>query len=151
VNAVEITIGATPARLYELIADIERMGEWSPECIGCRWVGGAQCAEAGARYRGTSQNGRRRWTTLSSIVEARPGHVLAWDVSYFGCRVARWRYEFAEVSGGTLLREIVEDRRGRLLRFVSPMITGSRDRGSRNESTMHVTLERLKAAAESAT
>ena len=148
-NAVEITIGATPARIYELIADIERMGEWSPECIGCRWVGGAQSAVEGAQYRGTSQNGRRRWTTLSSIVEAQPGLVLAWDVSYFGFRVARWRYEFAELPGGTLLREIVEDRRGRLLRLVSPLITGSRDRGSRNETTMHVTLERLKAAAES--
>jgi len=27
-----------PEKLYELIADVTRMGEWSPESAGCEWV-----------------------------------------------------------------------------------------------------------------
>jgi hypothetical protein len=46
------------------------------------------------------------------------------------------------------LVEAVDDRRGRFLRTVSPLITGSPDRDSRNADTMETTLEAIKAAAE---
>ncbi len=60
-----------------------------------------------------------------------------------------WRYDFLPTEeGGTHLVESVEDRRGRLLRAVSPLLTGSRDRRRRNHDTMTATLSRLKAAAE---
>jgi hypothetical protein len=64
--------------------------------------------------------------------------------------VATWRYDLEpNGSGGTVLAESVVDHRGRLLRSVSPYITGSRNRDERNDATMRTTLERLKAAAES--
>ena len=51
---------------------------------------------------------------------------------------------------GVRLVESVDDRRGRLLRAVSPLITGSPDRDQRNADTMETTLQAVKAAAEAA-
>jgi uncharacterized protein YndB with AHSA1/START domain len=51
---VSVEIAAPPDAVYDLIADVTRMGEWSPECVRCRWLDGAQEARPGARFRGTS-------------------------------------------------------------------------------------------------
>ena len=148
-HRTEIDVEAPPERVYALLADVTRMGEWSPECVRCRWLGADSGPRVGARFRGTSRKGWRRWSTLSTVVAATPGRSFAFDVTYFRLPVATWRYEFRPTDeGGTHMVESVEDRRGRLLRAVSPLITGSRDRGRRNTETMAATLDRLKAAAE---
>ncbi len=83
------------------------------------------------------------------MVAATPGRSFAFEVTYFRLPVATWRYELGPNDrGGTVLAESVEDERGRFLRAVSPLITGSPDRGRRNTETMRATLARLKAAAE---
>ena len=144
-----IVINATPERTYDLLTDITRMGEWSSECVRCRWIGGARRPDAGARFRGTSRNGWRRWSTVSTIVTATPARTFEFEVTYFRLPVATWRYEFRPTDeGGTHLTESVDDRRGRLLRAVSPVITGSPDRARRNAETIQTTLARLKAGAE---
>ncbi len=150
-HGAEIDIDAQPERVYALIADVTRMGEWSPECVRCRWMGTDSHARPGGRFRGTSRNGWHRWSTVSTVVAAVPGQVFAFDVTYFRLPVATWRYEFRPNGrGGTLVTETVDDRRGRVVRSLSPLITGASDRGQRNDETMKATLGRLKAAAESA-
>ena len=144
-----LQIAAPPAAVYALISDVTRTGEWSPECVRCRWLGGATAAGAGARYRGASRNGWRRWSTTSTIRVARPGAELVWDVTDLGRPVARWAYRLSELDGGgTLLTESVEDRRERWLQIVSPWITGARDRAARNADTIGTSLHRIKALAE---
>ena len=138
-----------PARVvYDLVADPMRMADWSPECVRCRWVGGATRPAIGARFRGTSRNGRRRWTTTSTITDMRPDELFAWEVTYFRRPVARWEYRVEITEDGVRLIEAVVDRRGPVLRTVSPLITGSADRDKRNAATMETTLEAVKAAAE---
>lgn len=144
-----IEIAAPRAAVYALVADVTRTGEWSPECVRCRWLDGATAANAGVRYRGASRNGWRRWSTTSTIRVARPGAELVWDVTYLGRPVARWAYQLSELEGGgTLLTESVEDRRERWLQIVSPWITGARDRAARNADTIDTSLHRIKALAE---
>ncbi len=150
-HRAEITIEAPPERVYALLADVTRMGEWSPECVRCQWIGPHRHAEVGARFRGTSRNGWHRWSTVSTVAAATPGRTFAFDVTYFRLPVATWRYDLcSDDRGGTRLAESVEDRRGRLIHAFSPLITGSSDRSRRNAETMRTTLERLKAAAEQA-
>jgi Polyketide cyclase / dehydrase and lipid transport len=48
---VSIDIAAPPDVIYDLIADIARMGEWSPECYKCEWLDGANTAAAGTVQR----------------------------------------------------------------------------------------------------
>ena len=145
-----IVINAPAHVVYDLVADPMRMADWSPECVRCRWIGGATQPTVGARFRGTSRNGRRRWTTTSTIAEMRPGELFAWEVTYFGQPVARWEYRIESHAEGVALVESVDDRRGPLLRAVSPFITGSPDRAKRNADTMESTLQAVKTAAEAA-
>lgn len=143
-----IVIDAAARVVYDLVADPMRMAEWSPECIRCRWIGGSDRPVVGARFRGTSRNGRRRWTTTSTIAEMHPEALFAWDVTYYGRPVARWEYRIEPHGDGVRLVESVQDRRGAALRALSPLITGSPDRDKRNADTMESTLQSVKAAAE---
>ena len=144
----EVVIAASADVVYELVSDPLRMAQWSPECVRCRWIGNADRPQVGARFRGTSRNGWHRWSTTSEITAVEPDRRFAWDVTYFGRPVARWEYRLEPHPEGVRLVEAVDDRRGRVLRAVSPYITGSRDRSRRNAATMATTLEAVKTAAE---
>ena len=61
---VSAQMAAAPEKLYDLVADLPRMGEWSPECAGGEWLGGATAARPGVRFRGKNENGRKRWQTV---------------------------------------------------------------------------------------
>ena len=80
----------------------------------------------------------------------RPAKLFAWEVTYFRRPVARWEYRIEPADHGVRLVESVVDRRGRMLRAVSPIITGSPDRDRRNRDTMETTLLAVKATAEAA-
>ena len=58
---VQRSTNATPEEAWALIADITRMGDWSPETTSAVWRGGATAAALGARFRGTNQMGSKKW------------------------------------------------------------------------------------------
>jgi hypothetical protein len=147
---VSTFIAAPPERVYALVADLPRMGEWSPETAGVSWLGGARVAAPGARFAGHNRIGAlRRWSTKGTVAVAEPARELTFDIaSLFGLPVARWSYQIAPEAGGCRVTESTEDRRGAFIRWVGVVVTGVRDRASHNRESMRVTLERLKAAAE---
>lgn len=148
---VSVIVNAPPSIVYDHISDVERMPEWSPEVVRCRWLGDASAAEPGARFRGWSRKGWHRWSTVSTVVIADRPTAFAFQVQFLGLAVATWSYRCESTgTGSTAVTEAVVDERGLILRRVSPLITGSSDRGARNDETMHVTLERVCAAAEAA-
>ncbi len=69
-----LTIAATPELLYDLISDVTRMGEWSPECTSCEWIDTP--GKPGSRFRGHNRRGPARWTTTAKVLRAEPG--VAW-------------------------------------------------------------------------
>jgi len=146
-----IDIDAPPERLYEMVSDLSRMGEWSPENQGGKWVGRATGAVEGARFKARNRRGWRRWSTVAHIVTANPPKEVAWESRAFGLKIALWRYRFEpNGSGGTTVTESTEDRRGSIMNVVGPLATGVRDRADANKQNMRATLEQLKAAAERA-
>jgi hypothetical protein len=94
-------IARPPEVVYEMIADITRMGEWSPVCRACWWDEGAGPA-VGAWFTGRNELGERTWETRSQVVAAEPGKHFAFVVG--GSRV-RWSYSLAPVEGGTRVTE----------------------------------------------
>jgi hypothetical protein len=151
-DIVEVSqkMAATPEHLYEMVADLPRMGEWSPECAGGEWLGPAAEPRPGARFRGRNENGGKRWQTVCTVIVAEPGRELAWEARAFGRPVAVWRYRFEpDGDGGTVVTESTEDRRGMLFRAFGSTASGVSDRRTHNAETMRMTLERLKEAAES--
>jgi len=77
-GSVSVVIRATPQHVYDLVADVTRMGEWSPECYRCEWIGRTARAEPGARFKGYNRSGLIRWSNVSEIVTADRGRELAW-------------------------------------------------------------------------
>src|SRR5579884_2703864 len=122
---VEEVIAAPAQMLYDLVSDVTRMGEWSPETTSCRWVGGATGPRVGARFRGSNRNGWRRWSTSCTVVTADPGARFSFDVYLPGVAVSRWTYEFVPEGRGTLVRESWTDRRPGWMDRFGKVVRGS--------------------------
>ena len=56
-----IEMAAPPDVVYALVADVTRLGEWSPECYRCQWLDGVTAAVPGARFHGYNRRGGLRW------------------------------------------------------------------------------------------
>ncbi len=152
-DSVEVSVDvAAPAHaVYDLVADLPSMGRWSPETVGAAWLGGANAAAPGARFRGRNRKGVARWSTVCEIVAADSGRELAWEVRAVGLPVARWGYRFEDTGTGCRVTESWQDRRGSVMKAIGVLGTGVRDRAEHNRRTMTETLQRLKTAAEGAT
>ena len=143
-------IAASPEQLYALVSDLPRMGEWSPENHGGKWLKGASGPAVGAKFKGKNSHGWRRWSTVATVVTAEPGHEFAIDVTSTGIRVARWGYRFAGVEGGTEVTEYWSDHRSPVIAKITGTVVGVADRNAHNRSGMAHTLERLAAAVGAA-
>jgi hypothetical protein len=143
--SVTRVLPSTPERLYGLVADLPRMGEWSPENAGGEWVKGAPGA-VGSVFKGSNRAGKRKWTTLAKVVIAEPGREFAFDVTALGLAVARWGYRFEAVDGGTQVTEYWDDHRSRVIAKLTGLAVGVPDRGVHNRAGMEQTLERLAEA-----
>jgi uncharacterized protein YndB with AHSA1/START domain len=141
-------IRAPADRVWAMVSDLTRMGEWSPENEGARWLGGAVGPTVGARFRGVNRNGRKRWRTSGRITEAQPGRLLIFRTKAVGLPVAEWRYQFETTANGCRVTETTVDQRGRIVKALGKMVSGVADRAEHNRSTMAETVRRLKVAAE---
>jgi len=63
---VELIVDKEPTAMWDLITDVARIGEWSPECKGGAWLDGGT-PRVGARFEGENHSGtaslgpRRAW------------------------------------------------------------------------------------------
>jgi hypothetical protein len=142
-------IAAAPGVLYDLVSDVTRMGEWSPETASCRWVGDVSAGEVGARFRGTNRRGPLLWTTSCTVTAADPGRQFAFAVSWAGVAISDWAYTFTAAGAGCEVVEGWSDRRPALMRVASMPVMGVVDRGAHNRRGMETTLAALQRAAES--
>jgi len=147
--SVTLHIDAEPTRVWELISDITRMGEYSPEVFEAEWLDGATGPAVGARYRGhvkRNERGPTYWTTCK-VTECSPGEVFEFGVMMGDKAMNTWRYEFAPGAGGGT--DATESFRlsGKILPALWYPLGGFL-RQRRNERDMLRTLERVKAVAE---
>jgi len=96
-----IVVARTPEELYDMVADVTRMGEWSPICKACWWDDG-DTARVGAKFTGRNELPERTWETRSEVVAAERGQEFAFVVEMTG---TRWGYTFKPVEGGTEITE----------------------------------------------
>jgi len=101
-----VRILGSPEDVYDVVADVTRMGERSPECYRCEWLDGATSAVVGARFRGYNRLGPLRWATTCTVTRAKPGREFAFTVmSRHGREETRWRYLVEPDGDGTRLTE----------------------------------------------
>lgn len=101
-----IIIERPPESLYDMVADVTRVGEWSPMCTACWWDEG-DGPQVGATFTGRNQHAERTWETRSEVVAADRGRQFAWVVVEPPTH-ARWAYSFVAVDGGTEVTETWE-------------------------------------------
>jgi hypothetical protein len=144
---VETREMAAPAeKVWAMVSDLPRMGEWSPENQGGRWVKGATGPALGAVFRGKNRSGLRRWSTTVTVIECRPGQVFEIAITFGPVGISNWRYEFEETANGCRVTESWHDQRTRWMLRVSPaMGDHSADHA---KSEMAATLANLAAAVE---
>jgi hypothetical protein len=140
-------IAADPKVVYDLISDITRMGEWSPETTSAAWVSGDR-PELGARFRGVNRRGPVRWVTTCTVTAADPGRRFAFTVRFGPWPISEWGYDIVASDGTCTVTESWVDKRGWSMRAGSPLVMGIVDRAAHNRAGMEATLAALKVAAE---
>lgn len=140
-----VHIQVPPEKVYAMVTDVTRMGEWSPECRKAEWVEGATGPAAGARFKGSNKKGILRWSTKPTVEVADPGREFTFAVGSQGNEDTRWSYRFAPKDGGTDLTESFEALRYNLFfKIVQPPKRRTREL----QHAIEQTLERIKQAAE---
>ncbi len=146
-----IRIDAPAEVIYDLVADVARMGEWSPEATGARVKSVGSDLKVGDRFTGTNRHGLARWSTQCTVTEAQRGEAFEFAVAVNPFKISTWRYEFAADGDATVVTEQWTDERqgarGVVIKALGQVfIPGSRP--DHNRQNIQQTLARLKAAAE---
>jgi uncharacterized protein YndB with AHSA1/START domain len=145
-----IEIAVPPHVVYEAVTNVADMGRWSPECTGADIKGSPGDIRVGMRFTGRNESEKSRpWSTACTVTTADAGERFAFAVRASGMAISTWSYVFEPTGGGaTRVTENWTDQRGRFLQFISPFVTGIKDREAHNRQNMKVTLQRLKETLE---
>jgi uncharacterized protein YndB with AHSA1/START domain len=153
-----VRIDAPAEKVWDLITDVSRMREFSPEVIKAEWVeGGPHAPVTGARFAGTNQLGNFEWTRMCTIVDAVPSKVFSYVVGdrFDGSPSATWTFDLTEEGQSTTVRQtfahVPSGKSGtRLLADADPdnaeKVIDTRRKAL--ERGMRVTLEAIKDAIE---
>jgi uncharacterized protein YndB with AHSA1/START domain len=145
----EIFINASPEAVWDVLTDLKKMAEGSPELLTMVPLrsGGLRL---GQTYLGINRRKAIIWSTRNVVSALEPGKVLAWDTATSG---ATWIYELSAEGDGTRLvhRRPVRKRLTLLSRAFAPVaLGGSVEHADELEEGMAQTIFRIKTAAESA-
>lgn len=155
-----IVVSARAEQVYDLVSDLRRTGEWSPECFKVLVRGGrgvdAGTVRPGTRFVGLNRAGARLWFTTGRVSAAERGGVFAFRVSSFGVPVALWGFRIEDIGpDGTRLTQYWEDLRrdvrgARVISVLGRLFTGvgAAERAAWNRAGMRASLARIKAIAE---
>ena len=145
-----VKVAAPPERVWDLVADVTRMGEWSPETTSAGWLGGASAPAVGVKFKGRNRRGPIRWATTCEVTSAERGREFSF------VRISRidggteWTFTMQADGDGTLLSEAARQRRlpGPAARLAGRVTFGA-DREAQIKEGMRTTIGRIKEAAES--
>jgi uncharacterized protein YndB with AHSA1/START domain len=147
-DKAQVEIAASPEAVYALIADVTRMGEWSPECHTCVWKDGTP-GTVGSTFKGSNKNGLLRWSTIAKVIAADPGKEFAFATQAGDRESTVWRYRLEPTATGTMLTESYEAVYvPKYIEIAERFIL--RGRPEQLKKGMQATIERIKAVAESA-
>ncbi len=145
-TAVTRDIAAPAEKVWMLVTDLPRMGEWSPENAGGKWAKGATGPALGAVFTGSNKNGLRRWSTTVTVVGCEPHRLFEFAVTSGPLAVATWRYDIEDTDNGCRITESWIDQRKRWFATVA-RVMGDHS-AAHAEQEMTATLANLAAAVE---
>ena len=142
-----VEVDASPESVWEVISDVRRMSEWSPECRKIVVIGSPKQG-VGTTFLGVNRRGWAVWPTTSKVVRYEPGKAVAWKTRESG---ATWSYELTPTDSGTSItgrRELPSFTVG--TKVMAPLIGGAVGHDEELADGIRKTLERIKIAVERA-
>jgi hypothetical protein len=104
VARARIDVDNTPAQAWALVTAVTRVGEFSPECVGARWIGSYDGPTVGARFEGTNRKAEGAdeliWVRPCTVVVADAGRAFGYVVGdrYDGSPASHWLYDFRQTG-----------------------------------------------------
>ncbi|MEV5556473.1 SRPBCC family protein [Nonomuraea wenchangensis] len=103
---MSLYVEAPPEAVYDLVSDVTRTPEFSPEILRCTWLDGATGPAVGARFEAVNKVRRgSAWKNRPVVVEARPGREFAFSRTEKFAGTLVWRYRLEPDGPGTRLEE----------------------------------------------
>jgi Polyketide cyclase / dehydrase and lipid transport len=150
-DSVSTHMEASPDVVYELVADVTRMPEFSPEVRRCTWLDQATGPAVGARFAAVNKVQRGpAWTNKPVVTVAEPGRAFAFARTERFAGTVEWSYRFEPDGTGTKVTESYEVTRpvSALGWFIIGGLFGRKNRRADLRAGMEQTLERMRAVAE---
>jgi uncharacterized protein YndB with AHSA1/START domain len=141
-------MAAPPERVWALVSDVTRIGEFSPETFEAAWTRGSTGPAEGACFKGHVKRngvGPTYWSPCR-VTRCVPNEVFEFTVGTDSVSVNNWGYRLAAENGGTRVTEYFRLEPALPVRLYGLLL--GRLRGRTNERGMRTTLERMKAAVE---
>ncbi|MFT3898957.1 MAG: SRPBCC family protein [Gordonia sp. (in: high G+C Gram-positive bacteria)] len=140
-------ISASPEKVWSVVSDLRRMGEWSPQCRKM-FIRGNPIG-VGTTTVNINRRGPLVWPTRAKVVRYEPNQAIAWRVAE---NHTVWTYEITPKGKGVVLTERREAPGGRVTALSSTLteaLLGGRA-GFENELKvgMAESLGKIKRAAE---
>ncbi len=144
---VTVTMNASRERVWDLVSDVTRIGEFSPETFEAEWTRGSTGPERGATFRGHVKRngvGPTYWAPCK-VTACVPGELFEFAVIANG-PVNNWGYRLTEKGGATEVTEFYRIEPALSMRLYWLLL--GRLRARTNDKGMRTTLERIKAVVE---
>ena len=146
---VSVWMAASPEKVWALVSDVTRIGEFSPETFEAQWTRGSTGPEVGAYFKGHVRRngvGPTYWSPCR-VTRCEPNEVFEFTVGTDSMSINNWGYRLAAQNGGTRVTEYFRLESSLPTRLYWLLL--GRLRGRTNEKGMRTTLERMKAVVES--
>lgn len=148
-DSVSLDINADANVLYDMVSDLPRIGEWSPECESVTWEGDVTTPVVGTT--GMGQNavgpGRRiRYKRHVEVLAAERGKAFSFITDEGGKPSTAWHYTFEPLSDGRT--RVTEGYEVRWIPMWARILDVPTNRHKELLKGVRHTLESLKKSAE---
>jgi len=145
---VSIHMAAPPEKVWALVSDVTRIGEFSPETFEAKWTRGSTGPEVGASFKGHVKRngvGPIYWAPCQ-VTKCVPNELFEFAVGTDDVTLNNWGYRLQAENGGTRVTEYFRLEPKLPMRLY--WLALGRLRGRTNERGMRTTLERMKEVVE---
>jgi ligand-binding SRPBCC domain-containing protein len=152
-DTVERYIEAPPEVLYDIVSDVTRTPERTPDIVRCEWLDGATGPAVGARFKAINKQGRGpNWSNKPVVTVADRGTEFSFTRTEPFAGTILWRHQFVAEGDGTRVVESYEviEPVSAVGWFIIDTLYGMKDRRSELRASMSASLDRLAELTVSA-
>ena len=150
-DTVDRYIEASPEALYDLISDVTRTPERTPDVVRCEWLDGATGPAVGARFKSVNHQGRGpNWSNKPVVTVADPGREFSFTRTEPFAGTILWRHRFVPEGTGTRMYEsyeVIKPIRA-MGWFIMGTLYGLKDRRADLRRSMTRSMDRVAELAE---